>query len=724
MRKNSKAKSIVVLAVLILAIVAFAYVSIIGIGPTGTGAAENINLGLDLAGGVSITYEAVDDVVSDEDMADTVNKLQKRAETYSSEAEVYQEGARRINIEIPGVSDANTILEEMGTPGSLYFLRSVGGESEVVMEGSDVKDAEALISEDPDTGATEYLVKLTLTDEAAQTFGEVTAESIGEQIAIIYDEELLSSPTVQQAITNGEPYISGMTTFEEAEELASFIRIGGLNLELEEIRSNVVSAKLGVEAIEKSLQAGAIGLLIVIIMMCIVYLVPGAVSGVGLILYTLMMLLILNAFDLTLTIAGIAGIILSIGMAVDANVIIFARIKEEIAAGNSVKASIKEGYKKAFSAIIDGNVTTLIAAGILMWRGYGSIRGFAQTLAIGIVLSMFIALVVTRIIINALYGLGVTNPKFFGAAKERKPINFVGKRHICMLISACVILIGAGFFVGNGVAGNNVLNFSLEFLGGTSTTVTFNEAMTVDEVELDVVPLIEEITGDGNIQTQVVQSEGNKQVIIKTRELNLDERTEMAEVLEEKYEVDTNLIQTENISSTVSGEMRSQAVIAVLIAVICMLIYIAFRFSDYRFGVSAVICLIHDVLVVVGAYAVFRIPVGNTFIACLLTIVGYCINSTIVIFDRIRENLGGKRTVNNLGELVNTSITQCLTRSIYTFFSTFIMVAVIYINGVTAIREFAAPLMVGLIAGLFSSNCLAAPIWYLLRGKGKAVKEK
>lgn len=718
MRKNSKAKNIAVLVVLVLAIAALAYTTIIGFGPTGTGAAKNINLGLDLAGGVSITYEATDSGdVSDEDMNDTVSKLQKRAETYSSEAEVYREGENRINIEIPGVTDANAILEEMGTPGSLYFMRSVDGENEIVMEGSDVVNAEPLIQDNPKTGIREYVVKLTLSDEAAVKFGEVTAESIGQSIAIIYDDELLSSPTVQSAITNGEPYITGMSSYEEAEELASFIRIGGLSVKLEEVRSNVVSAKLGAEAIEKSLIAGAIGLIFVIIMMCIVYLVPGIVSALGLIFYTLAMLLILNAFDLTLTIAGIAGIILSIGMGVDANVIIFARIKEEIAAGNAVKASIRSGYKKAFSAIIDGNVTTLIAAFILMIFGYGSIRGFAQTLAIGIVLSMIVALGVSRLVVNALYALGVTDAKYYGKAKERKAVNFVGKRGISMIISAVVILIGAGFFIGNGVAGNNVLNYSLEFLGGTSTTVTFNEAMTIDEVEGNVVPLVEDITGDGNIQTQIVQSEDNKQVVIKTRELTLDERKELAEVLVENYEVDEDLIQTENISSTVSSEMRSQAAIAVIIAVICMLIYIALRFKDVRFGAAAVICLIHDVLVVVGAYAVFRIPVGNTFIACLLTIVGYCINSTIVIFDRVRENLNGKKSVANLGELVNTSVTQCLSRSIFTFLSTFLMVAVIYINGVTAIREFAAPLMVGLVAGLFSSNCLASPIWYMLRGK-------
>ena len=718
MKKKGNAKSIVVLAVLLVALIAFGYVSLVGIGDTATGAAENINLGLDLAGGVSITYEAKDSKVSDEDMADTVYKLQKRAETYSTEAEVYKEGDRRINIEIPGVSDANAVLEELGTPGSLYFLRSVDGEAQVVMQGADIVSAEAVVTQDPDTRATAYVVQLQLADEAAQRFGEVTAACAvnHEQIAIIYDDELISSPRVETAITNGRPQITGMASFEEAEELASYIRIGGLSVELEEVRSNVVSAKLGVEAIEKSIKAGIVGILIVIIMMCIVYLVPGFISGIGLLLYTLMMLLILNAFDITLTIAGIAGIILSIGMGVDANVIIFARIKEEIAAGNSVKASIRDGYKKAFSAIIDGNITTLIAAIILMWRGYGSVRGFAQTLAIGIILSMFVALVVSRLVVNAIYELGLRDAKFYGKAKMCKPIDFVGKRFIAIVISVVIILVGAGFFIGNGVAGNHVLNFSLEFLGGTSTTVTFEDEMTVDYVETQVVPVVEKITGDGNIQTQIVQSSGNKEVIIKTRELDLEERTALNEALEENFNIDPDLIQSENISSTVSNEMRSQAIVAVVVAVICMLIYIALRFKDIRFGASAVIGLCHDVLIVICAYAIFRIPVGNTFVACLLTIVGYCINSSIVIFDRIRENLGSQGAFKDRKELVNTSITQCITRSIFTFASTFIMVAAIYINGVTAIREFAAPLMVGLVAGLYSSNCLTSPIWYMLKG--------
>lgn len=724
MKKNNKLKSILVIAVLIAAIVACAYITFIGIGPTGQGAAKNINLGLDLAGGVSITYQTIDDDVSSEDMADTVDKLQLRAESYNSEAEVYQEGTNRINVEIPDISNAETILEEMGSPGSLQFIysNSETNSTDVVLTGTDVEDAYARTQQNTQTGAIEHVVVLSLTDDAAERFGEVTTKAIGTQIAIIYDDEVISSPYVNEPITDGQPCITGLSSYSEADELAKYIRIGGLSVELEEVRSNIVSAKLGDKAIDKSVQSGIIGLLIIIILMCVVYLVPGAVSSISLVLYALLMMVIINAYNFTFTIAGIAGIILSIGMAVDANVIIFARIKEEIAAGNAVRASIRTGYKKAFSAIIDGNVTTLIAAAILMIFGYGSIKSFAQTLAIGIILSMVVALVITRLIINALYALGVNDAKFFGRAKEHKAIDFVGKRYAIMIISIGLIIVGVGFFVTNQISGNHGFNYSIEFLGGTSTTVTFPEEMSIEKVENEVVPYVEEITGDGNIQTQVVKSEGNKQVIIKTRDLNEDERASLKNVLVENFSIDAKSYDSSTIDSTISGEMRNQAIKAVILAVVCMLIYIGFRFKDFKLGISAIICLVHDVLIVLTAYAVFRIPVGNTFIACLLTIVGYCINSTIVIFDRMRENLSDKKISGNLADVINTSITQSITRSVYTFLSTFIMVAVIYVNGVTAIREFAGPLMVGLVAGLFSSNFHAGSIWYMLKGGKKDTK--
>ena len=559
------------------------------------------------------------------------------------------------------------------------------------------------------------MVDLTLTDEGKTKFAEATQNNVGKQIAIIYDNGVLSAPRVNEAITGGKAQISGMESVERAQELASYIRIGSLSLELTELRSSVVAAQLGEEAISTSLIAGLIGLIIVILFMIIAYRVPGAVAGLSLIFYTATILLTLNAFDITLTLPGIAGIILGIGMAVDANVIIYARIREEIGAGSTVRAAIKAGFSKAFSAIFDGNITTLIAAFVLMWLGTGSVKGFAYTLALGIVVSMFTALVFSRLVINALYAVGVRDEKFYGKTEEKKVINFVGKRKFCFTLSIILILAGPAVMLIHSTTGGKALNYSLEFSGGTSTNVTFNEDLDIKTIDSEVTPVVEEVTGDKNVQpTKVV---GTKQVIIKTRALTLDEREALNKALVDKFDVDESLIQAESISATVSNEMRRDAVVAVIVATIFMLLYIWFRFKDIRFAGSAVLALLHDVLVVLTFYAISRISVGNTFIACMLTIVGYSINATIVIFDRIRENLHGSRRLDEIEEVVNRSITQTLTRSIYTSLTTFIMVAVLYIMGVSSIREFAAPLMVGIICGAYSSVCITGALWLVMKKK-------
>ena len=707
----SKKQSIAVILGTFLLLLLLGFTTLVGIGPTGTGSARNIITGLDLSGGVSITYQAVSDgTPSAEDMKDTIYKLQQRVSGYSTEAQVYQEGDDRINIEIPGVSDANKILEELGKPGSLSFQTEDGT---TVLEGTDVQTAQAATSSDS-LGNSQNVVELQLTDEGAKKFADATEENIGKRILIIYDDQVISAPTVQSHITGGTAQITGMSSREEAENLASSIRIGSLSLELEELRSNVVGAQLGSAAISTSIKAGAIGLAIVMIFMCIVYLVPGMVASVSLLIYTGLILVCLNAFDLTLTLSGIAGIILSIGMAVDANVIIYARIREEIAAGKTVKTAIKIGFQKALSAIMDGNITTLIAAAILAYKGTGSVQGFAQTLALGIALSMFTALIISRMIMYAVYELGIRDEKFYGRAKERKAIDFVGKGRIFFVLSILVILIGPAGMLMHEKNDGKILNYSLEFMGGTSTTVTFNEDFSIEELDAKVSPVVQEVTGDANIQMQKVT--GGNQVIIKTRELSVDERQELEQKLVGEFEVDASTISEESISSTVSAEMKSDAIVAVIIATICMLLYIWFRFKDVRFAASAVIALVHDVLVVLMCYVVLWISVGNTFIACMLTLVGYSINATIVIFDRIRENTKLMKGRSEK-EIVNISITQTLTRSIYTSFTTFVMIAVLYIMGVSSIREFALPLMVGVLCGGYSSVCITGPLWYIMQKK-------
>ena len=748
--KKKQGIAVLVLTVVLIALLAFT--SAVGFGPTGTGSARNIITGLDLAGGVSITYAADEDMPSTEDMDDTVYKLQQRVMSYSEEAKVYKEGTNRITVEIPGVTDANKILEELGTPGTLYFIRQTDDDGNacysynsskgkyelnytidelkekncIVLEGSSVTNAQGGVQQD-NSGNGKYVTELEFDSEGTKAFAEATERAYknNETIGIYYDNEFVSVPSVNSVITAGKAVIEGANSIEDAKALATTLRIGSLTLTLHEISSQVVGATLGSSAIHTSLIAGGIGLALVIIFMIIVYALPGLVAGLALLIYTGLELVMLNAFDLTLTLPGIAGIILSIGMAVDANVIIYARIREEIAAGKSVRNAITTGFQKAFSAIFDGNITTLIAAAVLGFLGTGSVQGFAMTLALGIVLSMFTALVISRLIVNAFYAVGFRDEKFYGKAREQKTIDFVGKKKIFFTISLILaILVPLAGMGGFKAATGKSLNYSLEFMGGTSTTAEFNENMSMEQLEKEVNPKVEDITKDADVTcVKVVNSNG---VTIKTRTLSVDEREALENMLVNDFGVDKSTITSQSISATVSNEMRRDAIVAVIVAAIFMLLYIWFRFKDIRFASSAVLALLHDVLVVLGFYAVSRVTVGTTFIACMLTIVGYSINATIVIFDRIRENLAtGLGKKKDLADVVNLSITQTLTRSIYTSLTTFIMVFILWIMGVSSIREFALPIMVGIICGAYSSVCVTGPLWYTIKTmSGKKTKKK
>jgi len=741
-----KSTSIISLVVLVALLVVFGITATTGF-TGGKGAAADIPLGLDLEGGVSITYQVIGDGnPSSEDMSDTIYKLQQRVQNYSTEAVVYQEGSDRINIEIPGVSDATEILAELGKPGALYFLREKDAEGnynyqitgvdeegyvysltkdidvmvadgEVVLNGTDVKSATAGSVQNGNTKNNEFIVSLTMTEEGTKKFADATTNAYanGESIAIYYDGKIVSAPNVNAAITDGQAQITGSFTFDEAEKLASTIRIGGLKLQLEELHSKVVGAQLGEEAISTSLLAGAIGFAVIVVFMILIYRISGLAASLALALYVELIVILLDAFEITLTLPGIAGIILSVGMAVDANVIIFARIREELAKGKTVGSAIDIGYKKALSAIVDGNITTLIAAAVLGVLGTGTIKGFASTLALGIILSMFTALVITKLIMKSFLALGAKNHKLYGVGKEPRKVDFLAKKKIFFAMSGAVIIAGFVFMGINAGSGNGILNYSLDFVGGTSTEVTFKDDLTLGEIDADVVPLIESVTGDGNVMTQKIDNSNN--VIFKTRSLSDEERGVLETKLSES--LGATIAGSETISSTISGEMKTDAIIAVTVASFLMLLYIWRRFKDIRFGCSSVLALVHDVLVVLAFYAIARVSVGSTFIACMLTIVGYSINATIVIFDRIRENkelLGPK---DSYEDMVNTSIAQTLSRSVFTSLTTFIMVLFLYILGVTSIREFALPLMVGIGCGTYSSICLASAFYMVLRKSGE-----
>lgn len=703
---KDKKKGVVHLLIVLLVIVGLSTVALVGLGKEHKGSAKNIRLGLDLAGGVSITYETVKENPTATEMSDTVYKMQKRVENYSTEASVYQEGNNRINIDIPGVQDANKVLSELGKAGSISFVDPDGNE---VINGSHIKTAKEGTTQE--NGVTKYVVNLTLNTKGTKLFKEATEKFIGQTISIVYDGKVISAPVVQVAITNGEAQIS-QGSYDEARNLASTIRIGALPLQLEEIRSNVVGANLGEEAFDTSIIAAVIGFILVIIFMIVFYRIPGVAASIALSLYVAAILVVLNGANVTLTLPGIAGIILSIGMAVDANVIIFTRIKEELATGKTVRSAIKIGFDKALSAIVDGNVTTLIAAAVLWFKGSGTVKGFAQTLAIGIVISMFTALVVTKYTLIALYNLGFDKERFYGIQKEVKVFAFTKHIKKFFAISGVLIAIGVVALFVNKASTGNILNYGLDFKGGTSTQVTFPETVPANtELEKFVGDLI------GEAEVGVSPVVGEKAVVIKTRELNLDERKAVTDAFVETYQADETKITMESISATVSNEMKSDAIISVIIAAICMLIYIWFRFKDINFATSAVLALIHDVLVVVMVYAVARISVGNTFIACMLTIVGYSINATIVIFDRIRENKAAMKRTDVLEDIVNRSISQTISRSINTSLTTFIMVFVLFILGVDSIREFTLPLMAGIICGAYSSICITGTLWYVMKKK-------
>jgi len=681
--------------------------------------ANNIKLGLDLNGGVSITYQTVDENPTAEQMSDTVYKLQMKAQSYSDEAQVYKEGDNRINIDIPGATDANAILEELGEPGTLEFADENGN---VLLTGDDVKTASAGMTNQNNNK--EYVIELVFNEAGAKKFEEATKNNVGKRIYIIYNNEVISSPNVKEAISGGQASISPIESYDEANKIASTIRIGALPVKLTELRSNVIGATLGVEAIASSLKAAAIGIALVILFMLLVYRLPGLASSIALVLYVGLEMVLLQAFEVTLTLPGIAGVILSIGMAVDANVIIFTRIKEELGQWNSVEKSIKAGFEKALSAILDGNITTLIAAAVLYLRGSGTVKSFASTLAIGIVVSLITALFVTRALLNAFLAMGAENPALYGIKKDTKIIDFIKFRKIAYLVSAVVIVAGFAMLGMNKKNTGYIFNYDLDFKGGSSTTITFDKDLSMEEVDQQVIPLFREATG-GDASAQAAKVAGTNEVIIKTRTMSTEERAKLYNSIQEKFSISEDKIVTENISGAVSKEMKTDAVWALTIAIFCMLIYIWVRFRDIKFASSSVLALAHDVLVTVTFYAAFRWAVGSNFIACILTIVGYSINATIVVFDRIRENIqNGDVKKKGLDFAVNEAISNTLTRSINTSITTFITVFCLFLFGVSSIRDFSMPLMVGIVSGAWSSVCIAGPLWYDFVNMSKKRKEK
>lgn len=715
--KNRKAISIAQLCVILVLIVLAGFVALNGFGkgtmvqymkPWG----EAISLGLDLRGGVYTVYQAQSDGVEDFDgkMDTTVNILTGRLTRQGfTEATVTRQGNDRIRIEIPDVKDPNEILTIIGTPAHLVFKDNAGN---VVMEGQEVK--EAYISQD-DTGTP--CVAFRLSDVGTKQFAEATAANLNRTISIELDGEVISAPTVNSVIAGGSGIIQspGMTV-EEASNLAMLIQSGALPLDISQLEVSAISATLGVEALDKAILAAVIGVILVMLFMIARYRLCGVIADIALTVYILLVIFLLAVTGAQLTLPGVAGIILGIGMAVDANVIIFERIREELNAGRPLFSSVKKGFSNALSAIMDSNVTTIIAALVLLWFGTGSIKGFAITLSISVITSMFTAVVVTHGLLNIFVNLGIENKALYARpAKENEGHVLKDRSKICIRISAIVIAVALVMSVfGFG------MNLGIDFTGGIIMEYDMGEDYQVTDIQTALVN-----QGISDAQIQVTGEDGQKaQIRIRDVENPDEMRAALEAELSAKY-TGMQFITVDRVGAVAGRDLILNALKSVLVAAALMLLYIAIRFDFYS-GLAAVIGLVHDVLIMVALMVFLRpfVQVNTTFIAAMLTIVGYSINNTIVIFDRIRENVHGSMRGKPRAEIVTASIRECFTRTVSTTLTTLLTTVTLFVLGVASIREFTLPLIVGIVSGVYSANAINGYVWaFLMDHRAKAKQE-
>lgn len=726
-----KGKSALILALILLGMAGLITINAIGIpvrNESGDGwdrimNVTNIRQGLDLMGGVSILYEADIQNPTTADMSAAISLLRGRLDRRGyTEADVAQEGMGQIRVDIPGVEDAEAAVAEIGATAMLEFVDSEG---RVLLTGAHVERAFEMVQ------GTEIVISLSFNDEGTTLFANATRDNLQRPIFIFLDGEQISAPIVQSVITDGSAVITGMFSREAARETAIQIQQGSLPFGLNVMSLNLVGARLGADALRTSVIAGIIGLALVLIFMAVFYRSMGICADLALIIYVSLVLLVLSGLRITLSLPGIAGLILSIGMATDANIVIFERIREEVAVGKTLRSAIRTGYRRALPAIIDSNITTLIAGGVLFWLGTGPIMGFAQMLVVGILVSMFTCLVVTRIITVCLMELGVVKPGNIISRKQREALDaaraanlveptieidpkpIVERRKFYFAFSAAVVAIGLFFSLFHGFRDNGFFNLDVEFSGGTSFIVDIGQPFENSDVE----DIVRTVTGESAPQVQQIL--GTNQVMIRTTQVDAAVRLALVDSMSDFYNLTADDFTYSDVSPAVSAAMRQSAILAVVVASIGMLLYISIRFRDLRTGASAVLAQVHDAVVVLCIYAILRIPLNYAFIAVMLTTLGYSINATIIIFDRIRENRVRMPKALSL-TLINTSVTQTLRRTLFSTLSSFVAVFMLYVIGVAAIRDFTLPIMVGLLFGAYSSVCLSGSAWYMmLKGKKK-----
>lgn len=719
-----------VLAVLVILLIAFGwYVTIFGLGSVTGPTKDKIKLGLDIKGGVYVVMEAQTDLEGEE-LTELMNQTQAVIEERVNqmglaEPVVTVEGQKRIRVELPGAEDAEAAIEQIGRTAQLQFMLADGTP---VLDGGNVKDANTGMAED---GAG-YAVLLQFDSEGADKFANATQQAYSGSITsaytdqgvrdnaimILLDDQIISAPGVKEPISGGNCEISGGFSQEEAKNLAALIRGGALPVELVEVTSSVQTAKIGYNALEQSIIAGFIGLALIFLIMLFSYRIMGLAANIGLLLYVVIILNVMAAMGSVLTLPGIAGIILSIGMAVDANVVIFSRIREEIISGKSIRVAVQTGFKRAMSTVVDSQVTTFIAAIILYQVGTSTVKGFAWTLMIGILASLLTAVLITRLYMSILSESKAFAKKgFFGIKKDNtatfqinKELHFIKHRKIFYGISIAIMVVGLAFGIVRG------LNYGIDFTGGTMLQVDMGKQVAVADVEKS----IEEY----DLQPEIIYSgAGNEEVVIRTiKALNSDQRGEVLDKLQADFGFeDEDIIAQELFGPSVGKELRNNAIKAVLLSALFMLIYIRLRFSEWKFGGAALLGVLNDVLLVVAFYAIFNVQVNNPFIAGILTVVGYSINDTIVVFDRVRENLKYAKK-GSTEELLDKSITQTLGRSLMTSFTTLIVMIPMFLMTGEAIRVFVLPLMVGVLVGAASSITICSPLYYEFSRRGNESK--
>ena len=722
------------------------------IGSTFSLIRNNLNLGLDLQGGFEILYEIAPlNEGQSLDMTAVINSIQKRVDVLGvNEPQITVEGTDRVRVQLAGVADQETARSMLGTTANLTF-RDVDdnllADSSIIQEGG-----ASLAYQDG-----QPIVSLKIADSAK--FGEITSEvsakTGGNNIMIIWldweegdtyraelqksqqglEPKYISAASVNSVIS-GDCIIQGRFTDAEARTLANLINSGSLPVKMTEISSNVVSAQYGADALHRTAIAGAIGVLAVILFMIYQYRVPGLIAGVMLAAYIWAIFGLYSLMGAVFTLPGIGALVLGVGMTVDANIITYERIRQELYKGRSVRSAAAEGQKLSFTSILDAQLTTLIAGLIMYWFGNGAVKGFATMLVMTVLMTLVVNVALSRFLLNLFVNSGVADdkPEWFGVKRNQIPdlakgeeqfyFGFKKKDFLGMskhLIRTSLIIVAAALCLSifNAVRGNGFMNLGIDFASGTKLTVSSENAITVDEVRSEM-----ENMGYTSFS---YQSAGDSTVYATTKDsLTVDQLTEIKETFIEKYGQEPG----DNVVTPVVGrELVRNAVILTLVAWAAMLAYIAFRYEwDYALG--CLVALVHDVFIVLSAFAICRFEVNIELISVLLTIIGYSINNSIVVFDRVRSTVANAKSIkkDSYGEIVNDALNSTFRMSLFSSISTLLPVIFLILLGSRSIFTFNFAMLVGMIAGTFSSLFIAPSLWWYLRThyehKGKQKKQK